>query len=401
MTPETSTEPDRALASGSSTLSKAATLLPEEPSTIVRGKGCRVWDDRGREFIDYRYGLGPVTLGYCHPVVDAAIAEQLGKGIVFGQPTPLEEEVAELFCSLVPAAEQVRFLKTGGEAVAATIRIARAVTGRDHVIQIGYHGWINALARGARVLPGQTVDRLPGVPEALAALHHTVGWDDRDTLAQVLEAHEVAAIVVAADYARLPESQGWYQHLRDAATAAGALLIYDEIVTGFRVANGGVQEWTGVLPDLCVFAKGVANGMPLSVFGGRRDLMAGVDDGTITISSTFGGEALSLAAARAVMQLYRDEQVCEQLWAKGTTLWGGVRDRIAAHGVPLQINGLPVCPQIQAAPGAPAELVTRFIRGMYAHGVSHYAVSYVNLSHGDDDIAETIAAADSVLAGLA
>jgi len=394
------TGPGRALASGSSTLSKAPRLLPEEPGTIVRGRGCRVWDDQGREFIDYRYGLGPVTLGYCHPVVDAAISEQLGKGIVFGQPTPLEEEVAELFCSLVPAAEQVRFLKTGGEAIAATIRIARAVTGRDHIVQIGYHGWINALSKGARVLPGVTADRLPGVPEAVAALHHTVGWDDRDTLAEVLAAHDVAAIVVAGDYANLPESQGWYEHLRAAADAAGALLVFDEIVTGFRVAIGGVQEWTGVLPDLCVFAKGVANGMPLSVFGGRRDLMAGVDDGTVPISSTFGGEALSLAAARAVMTMYRDDDVCGQLGRKGTMLWDGVRDRIAAHGVPLQVRGLPVCPALQPAAGAPADLVTRFVRGMYGHGVSLYTVSYVNLSHGEDDIAATVDAADSVLAWL-
>lgn len=390
----------RYLASGSSTLSKAPRLTPEEPSTIVRGQGCRVWDYQGREFIDYRYGLGPVTLGYCHPKVDAAIADQLTRGIVFGQPTPLEEETAELFCSLVPAAEQVRFLKTGGEANAAVIRIARAVTGRDHVVQIGYQGWLNSLAHGARVLPGANADSLPGVPSALAALHHQVGWEDRDTLAAVLAEHEVALVIVSADYAGLPEALDFYRHLREVTTAHGALLAYDEIVTGFRVATGGVQEWTGVLPDLCVFAKGVANGMPLSVFGGRADLMAGVDDGSIVISSTFGGEALSLAAARAVMTMYRDEAVCDQLWAKGTRLWDGVSDRIAAHGAPITVRGLPVCPQLGVAPGAPADTWERFLRGMYARGVSLYNVSYINLSHDDAAIDATIAAADEVLATL-
>lgn len=390
----------RFLASGSSTLSKAPRLAPEEPSTIVRGQGCRVWDDQGREFIDYRYGLGPVTLGYCHPVVDAAVRDQLTRGMVFGQPTPLEESTAELFCSLVPAAEQVRFLKTGGEANAAIMRIARAVTGRDHVVQIGYQGWVNALAKGGQVLPGATADALPGVPADLAALHHPVGWEDRDTLAQVLADHDVALVIVSADYVGLPDSLEWYRHLREVTTAHGALLAYDEIVTGFRVATGGVQEWTGVLPDLCVFAKGVANGMPLSVFGGRADLMAGVDDGSIAISSTFGGEALSLAAATAVMTMYRDEAVCDQLWAKGTTLWDGVRDRIAAQGAPFTVRGLPVCPQLGLEPGTDPAVWERFLRGMYAQGISLYNVSYVNLSHDDEAIEATIAAADTVLAGL-
>ncbi len=392
--------PRRYLASGSSTLSKAPRLAPEEPSTIVRGQGCRVWDDQGREFIDYRYGLGPVTLGYCHPVVDQAVRDQLTRGMVFGQPTPLEESTAELFCSLVPAAEQVRFLKTGGEANAAVMRIARAVTGRDHVVQIGYQGWLNSLAKGARVLPGTTADTLPGVPAELAALHHQVGWEDRDTLAQVLAEHDVALVIVSADYAGLPDSLDWYRHLREVTTAHGALLAYDEIVTGFRVATGGVQEWTGVLPDLCVFAKGVANGMPLSIFGGRADLMAGVDDGSIVISSTFGGEALSLAAATAVMTMYRDEAVCDQLWAKGAKLWDGVRERIAAHGAPITVRGLPVCPQLSLAPGTDPSVWERFLRGMYGQGISLYNVSYVNLSHDDEAIEQTIAAADTVLADL-
>jgi len=140
---------------GSSTCSKKAQYLPDEPSVIVRGKGCRVWDAEGREFIDFRNSLGPITLGYRFSAVDDAIREQLDNGIIFGHPHPLECEVAEMLCEVVPCAEQARFLKTGGEAMAACIRLARAFTGRDHVIQIGYNGWINSLASGARVLPGQ------------------------------------------------------------------------------------------------------------------------------------------------------------------------------------------------------------------------------------------------------
>src|SRR6476661_4310835 len=140
---------------GSSTSSKAPSLEPEEPSVIARGKGCRVWDDRGREFIDFRNGLGPVTLGYAFPAVNEAIKKQLDNGCVYGHPHPLECEVAEMLRDMIPCAEQVRFLKTGGEALAACIKIARAYTNREHVIQVGYNGWINSLSAGGRILPGQ------------------------------------------------------------------------------------------------------------------------------------------------------------------------------------------------------------------------------------------------------
>lgn len=185
---------------GSGTCSKAASLFPEEPGVIVRGSGCRVWDADGKEYIDFRNSLGAVSLGYQFPAVDEAIREQLASGISFGHPHPLECEAAELFCELVPGAEQARFLKTGGEALAAAIRIARHYTGRAHIIQIGYNGWLNSLAAGGRVLPGrltagthvlpgspaagrrglpdQTESAVPGVPGEISALHHACDWND-------------------------------------------------------------------------------------------------------------------------------------------------------------------------------------------------------------------------------
>lgn len=264
---------------GSSTNSKAPTLLPDEPEVIVRGSGCRVWDDRGREFIDYRCALGAVSLGYRNPAVDAAIAAQLEDGILFGHPHPLETTTAELFCSLVPGAEAARFLKTGGEALAAVIRIARAYTGRDHVVQLGYNGWLNTLAPGARVLPGQVAAELPGVPTALSALHHTAEWDDRDALEELFARHPIALVLVAADYPAIPEAGGFYRFLRELTDHHGSLLAYDEMVTGFRVALGGMAEYTGVVPDLAVHGKGVANGMPLSVYSGRREVLSVLDRG--------------------------------------------------------------------------------------------------------------------------
>lgn len=373
---------------GSSTNSKAPTLLPDEPEVIVRGHGCRVWDDRGREFIDYRCALGPVTLGYADPTVDAAIRAQLDDGILFGHPHPLETTTAELFCSLVPGAEAARFLKTGGEALAAVIRIARAHTGRDRVVQIGYNGWLNSLAAGARVLPGATTDAVPGVPAALAALHHAVDWEDRATLDRLFltRGSEIAVILVAADYPAIPEAAGFYRYLRDLADRHGALLAYDEMVTGFRVAIGGMAEATGVLPDLSVFGKGIANGMPLAVYCGRREVLGVLDRGEVVVTSTYGGETLSLAAATATMTAIRDRDVIARLLASGTRLQNGLNAVFAETGSGIRLVGHPACPQFV---GADAE-IQAFLRAAFRHGLSFYRVVYVNAAHTDADIDETL-----------
>lgn len=373
---------------GSSTNSKAPTLLPEEPEVIVRGHGCRVWDDRGREFLDYRCALGPVTLGYADPTVDAAIRAQLDNGILFGHPHPLETTTAELFCSLVPGAEAARFLKTGGEALAAVIRIARAHTGRDRVVQIGYNGWLNSLAAGARVLPGATTDAVPGVPAALAALHHAVDWEDRATLDRLFltRGSEIALILIAADYPAIPEAAGFYRYLRDLADRHGALLAYDEMVTGFRVAIGGMAEATGVLPDLSVFGKGIANGMPLAVYCGRREVLGVLDRGEVVVTSTYGGETLSLAAATATMTAMRDRDVIARLLASGTRLQNGLNAVFAEAGSGIRLVGHPACPQFV---GADAE-IQAFLRAAFRHGLSFYRVVYVNAAHTDADIDETL-----------
>lgn len=377
---------------GSSTKSKAPSMLPDEPGVIVRGRGGRVWDDRGRELIDYRNALGPVTLGYKNQVVDEAIRRQLEDGIVFGHPHPLETLVAERFCELVPGADQVQFLKTGGEALAAVIRIARAHTGRDHVIQIGYNGWLNSLAAGARVLPGATADRVPGVPFALSALHHTVDWGDTVALNGLFEElpGQVALVLVAADYAGLPDAGPFYSYLRRLTTRSGALLGLDEIVTGFRVAIGGVQERFGLTPDLSVFGKGMANGMPISAFCGRADVLHGLASGEVVISSTFGGETLSLAAALATMDVFARQDVVGYLARQGDRLWTDARALLETHGIPVSVLGLGMCPELRAHPDAPARALPDFLRVAYRHGVSLARVSFVSLGHTDHDIDETL-----------
>ncbi|HVX42732.1 MAG TPA: aminotransferase class III-fold pyridoxal phosphate-dependent enzyme [Mycobacteriales bacterium] len=383
---------------GSSTTSKAPTLLPDEPEVIVRGEGCRVWDDRGREFIDFRNGLGPVTLGYRFPAVDEAIHRQLLAGITFGHPHPLECQAAELLCELVPHADQARFLKTGGEAIAATIRIARAATGRDHIVHIGYNGWLNTLAPGAPPLPGAEPRQFPGVPAAVSALHHHARWNDPDGVAAVLDRHDVAAVVVASDYAGMAAGAEFYPQLRQLATAAGTLVIYDDIVTGFRIATAGVQEYFGVPPDLAVFSKGIANGMPLSAYTGRREIMAAATG----VSSTFGGETLALAAAIACMNTYREQDVPAQLWQRGRQMWSGLDRIFTAAGLPLRTRGFAPCPALTAVDGADASVwLPAFLRAAYRNGVSLYTVSYVNFSHSERDIDEALHRLEKACAELA
>lgn len=376
---------------GSSTCSKAASYMPDEPGVIVRGKGCRVWDADGREFIDYRNALGPITLGYSFPAVDEAIRDQLQSGIIFGHPHPLEGEVAEMLRDCIPCAERVRFLKTGGEAIAACIRLARHHTGRDHVVQIGYNGWLNSLASGGRTLPGTAAAATPpGVPAALSALHHAYPWNDEEGLDALFakSGDSIAALVVAADYAGLPQGKTFYPFLRELTRKHGTVLIYDEIVTGFRLAVGGVQEYFGVTPDLAVFAKGVANGMPLSVYCGRAEIMDKLK--TVVVSSTMGGEALSLAAAKASITTYRTGNVIGHIWKKAETLWRGVNALFRQHHVPAELTGCWPCPAIRFAPDAPQGLPQKFYRAVYRHGVSLYSVPYVNFSHQDRDVAETL-----------
>ena len=386
---------------GSSTCSKKADHMPEAPGVIVRGQGCRVWDADGREFIDFRNALGPVTLGYRFPAVDQAIREQLERGILFGHPHPLECEVAERLCEVIPCAEQARFLKTGGEAVAACIRLARFCTGREHVIQIGYNGWLNSLAAGGRVLPGQTAASAPpGVPPSLSALHHAAGWNDLAGIEELFSAlpGPVAAVVVAASYPEMAKGAEFYPALRRLTTERGALLIFDEIVTGFRVAVGGVQQHFGVVPDLAVFAKGMANGMPLAVYAGRREFMSRLD--TVIVSVTHGGEALSLAAAKAAIATYENEDVIGHLWRQGEAFGAGLNRLFAAHSIPAEVQGLWPCPQMRFLPEAPDGLEDRFYRAAYRNGVSLYGVNYVNFAHQPADIAEALERLDRAGAEL-
>jgi len=356
----------------------------------VQGKGCRAWDLDGNEYIDFRNGLGPITLGYCYPAVDAAVREQLEKGIVFSYPNPLEVEVARSLVQVVPCAEKVRFLKTGGEAMAAAHRLARGFTGRDLVLTCGYHGWVNTMSR-------------KGVPEATRETYRSMPWGDVAPYEAELSSRgkDVAAVSVACDYAGLERGHEFLPALRSLTEEHGVLLIFDEIVTGFRLATGGAQEYFGVTPDLAVFAKGISNGMPLSCYLGRGDVMDTVQE--VVISSTFGGDTLSLAAARAVLQTYAEEDVIGTIWARGERLHAGFRNACQRRGVPGTISGLAPLGQVSFGhpdAGPNASLFRRFNGEVLKRGVIIYTVCYPNFSHTESDIDEAVAAIDEAVGAM-
>lgn len=275
----------RTIPLGSQTFSKSRTQYPfgVSPYFIERGRGSHVWDVDGNEYVDMISGLCALTLGYCDPDVDAAVKAQLEDGIIFSLPHRLEMEVAEQLVSMVPCAEMVRFGKNGSDATAGAVRVARAFTGRDHVAVCGYHGWQDWYIG--------TTARNRGVPQATRDLSHTWAYNNIESLDAIFKAHpgQVAAVILEPMNVVEP-APGFLQAVKELTHKHGALLVFDETITGFRYANGGAQQLFGVTPDLATFGKGLANGYPVSAVAGRADVMQLMEE--IFFSFTFGGETL-------------------------------------------------------------------------------------------------------------
>lgn len=310
----------------SQTFSKSAmnTIEGAAPLFLERGEGARVRDVDGNCYIDYVLGLLPVVLGYRDPDVDRAITAQLAKGITFSLATELETELAERLVRLIPCAEMVRFGKNGTDGTSAAVRIARAATGKDIVAVCGYHGWQDWYI-------GSTTRHL-GVPEAVRALTKTFPYNDAEALERLLEENrdKVAAIVMEPMALTEPKAD-FLGCVRDLATRHGAVLVFDEIITGFRMGLGGAQAEFSVIPDIGVFGKAMANGMPISAIAGRRELMRYFED--IFISGTFGGEALSLAAAIATIDKLEMLDVPTRLKQTGAKLCRRIEETFMKAGL--------------------------------------------------------------------
>jgi glutamate-1-semialdehyde aminotransferase/spore coat polysaccharide biosynthesis protein SpsF (cytidylyltransferase family) len=294
------------------------------PLYLQSGLGSRVSDVDGNEYIDYILGLGPIILGHRNERVMAAVQEQLGQGSIFSLPHPIEVEVSELLTDLIPSAEMVRFGKNGSDATSGAVRLARAYTGRDVIACCGYHGWQDWFI-------GSTT-RAKGVPQAVRDLTVTFVYNDLASLQRIFNAHPggVAAVILEPFVSTLPEP-GFLEGVRELAQRQGAVLIFDEVITGFRLANGGAQEYFGVTPDLTCLGKAMANGFPLSAIVGKADVMKMLDE--VFFSFTFGGEAVSLAAAKATISEFMENDVIGHLWAQGQKLKDGLNVLAETHGL--------------------------------------------------------------------
>jgi glutamate-1-semialdehyde aminotransferase len=370
----------RLIPAGTQTLAKGPGQFVRgvAPKYLLSGRGARVRDVDGNEYLDFSMAVGPLSLGYADPEVDEAIRAQLADGITFSLMHPLEVEVAERIAALVPNVEAVRFSKTGADATSAAVRLARAFTGREKVFTCGYHGWHDFSIA--------TTDRSAGIPTAVRDLSYTIAYNDASGL-EVID-RETACVILEPTTFEAPKP-GFLEALREACRAAGALLVFDEMWTGFRLALGGAQERFAVAADLVCFSKAVANGMPLSVLAGRADVMR-LLEGPVFFFTTFGGEALSLAAARATLDKLRREQVPLHLERLGTRLKDGLNALAVAHGLGSVVRcvGFPCRTLVAMDPAAGDPLVLKsFVQQELVRcGILWAGFHNLAFAHRDEDV---------------
>ncbi|GMT46652.1 MAG: glutamate-1-semialdehyde 2,1-aminomutase [bacterium] len=359
------------------------------PKYLVSGKGSHVRDVDGNEFVDFDMAIGPVSLGYCYDPVDDAIRRQLDEGITFSLMHPLEVEVAELIQGVIPNAESVRFSKTGADVTSAAVRLARAFTGRDKVLCCGYHGWHDWYI-------GIT-SRSSGVPQAVRDLTYTFNYNDIGSVMEALD-DDTACVILEPVVFEAPRDN-FLHALQDICRRNGTLLIFDEMWTGFRLAVGGAQEYFSVTPDLACYSKAIANGMPLSVLTGRRDVMSLLEE-DVFFFTTFGGEALSLAAAQATITEMKEKDVPAYISLQGKILKDGY-NRIAEDlCMPYtRCTGFD-CRSIvtfDASAGNPLEMKSLMQQELIKRGILWSGFHNICFSHTDDDIEYALNAYSEVL----
>jgi glutamate-1-semialdehyde 2,1-aminomutase len=384
----------RTIPLGTQTFSKSPTQFPlgVSPYFIKKGRGSRVEDVDGNAYVDFINALAAITLGYNDPDVTEAVTAMLEDGTIFSLAHPVEMEVAERIVEMVPCAEKVRFGKNGSDATAGCVRIARGFTRRDRIAVCGYHGWQDWYI-------GSTTRNL-GVPQATQDLTVRFMYNDIESLAALFRKHpgEIAGVIMEPMNAVQPK-EGFLESVRELAHANGALLIFDETITGFRFSNGGAQEMLGVTPDLASFGKGLANGYPVSAVTGRADVMKLMEE--VFFSFTYGGETLSLAAAGAVLDKLRREPVVETMKARGTALVEGVDALIAKHGVGhfLSTSGDPTWSFLNMKDTNGYDvwtIKTLFLQETIDRGILALGTHNMSYAHSEADVAALLDCYDAV-----
>ena len=371
------------------------------PRVIERAAGARVWDVDGNELIDYVGSWGPMILGHAHPAVVAAIRGAAERGTSYGAPNRHEVELAELITAAMPAVERLRFVSSGTEAAMSAIRLARAATGRDAIVKMagGYHGHADALL----VRPGSGAFGMPasaGVTTGAARDTLVAPYNDLAAVEALLNDHEVAAVIVepvAANMGVVPPLPGYLGGLRAATGRHGALLIFDEVITGFRVARGGAQELYGVRPDLTVLGKIIGGGLPVGAYGGRGDLMRLVaPEGPVYQAGTLSGNPLAMAAGAATLRQLTPE-LYEGLERSAASLEVGLRDAAAEAGASVRISRVASLLTVFFDDDPDGARFARFFHAMLAAGVmlppSQHEAWFVSAAHGEAELVATLSAA--------
>lgn len=394
------------------------------PPFIQRGEGCRIWDVDGNEYIDYVGSWGPLLLGHARLEVVEAVTRAAVDGMSFGAPTAGEVELAELICELVPSVEVVRLVNSGTEACMSAIRLARGATGRDKIIKFAgcYHGHADSFLIEAG--SGAATFGIPSSPGVTAGTAHdtlNAHFNDLDSVDALLNANEghVAAIIVepvAGNMGCVPPQSGFLEGLRERCDRHGAVLIFDEVMTGFRVSRGGAQERYGITPDLTTLGKVVGGGMPMAAYGGREDLMRHIaPNGSVYQAGTLSGNPLAVAAGTATLNILRDDTgLYDRLESTAARLERGVMSSLSSAGVTAQpqrvgamhclyFNDGPVTDWDSAA-HSDTDAFNRYFHSMLESGIyiapSQYEAGFVSNAHTDADIDTTIDAVETALVAV-
>ena len=397
---------------------RAMRAIGRDPIFIASGAGPIITDVDGNQYVDWVSSWGPLILGHAHPDVVAAVVQAAARGTTFGAPTPGEVELAERVAERFPSVQMLRMTSSGTEATLSAIRLARAATGRDTILKFSgaYHGHVDGLlAEAGSGLATQGIPASPGVPAAAAAATVIVPWNDPEALAGAVARQAPAAIIaepVPANMGVVPPQPGFLELLRRTASDSGALLIFDEVITGLRVARGGAQERFGVLPDLTIMGKIVGGGLPAAAYGGSRELMERIAPaGDVYQAGTLSGNPLAVAAALATLE-HLDAAAYERLAETTETLADGMREIARAAGCPVQVQSLPGLLTIfftegpvtnyAGAAACDTDAYARWCRGLLARGVypppSQFEAWFPSLAHGREHVTRTLTAAAEAFA---